>query len=319
MNDAVAFFQRPFPSANAVLLRGERPVLVDGGFGADVPALLAWLQAQGVPAEHLSLLVNTHFDCDHAGANHVLSGQFSIPIATHWAEAALVNARDAEACRARYLHQPVEPYRVDWAMEPGDVVDTGLAHWMVVETPGHTAGHLSLHAPALGLLVTGDAVHSNDLGWVDATRPDMLDAAEATMRRLAELRIGCALSGHGPPTTDPAAALAVAARRLAGWRSAPERMAWHGAKRVFAYALMVENGLDEAEITPLLLRSPWFVAYAAMPFCVDPADLVGPLMAEMLRSGAARWQGGRLVAGSPYTPPPPGWAWAPTEPTLWPM
>ena len=225
----VAFFRRAFPSANAVLLRGERPVLVDGGFGSDVPALLAWLNAQGVPPERLSLLVNTHFDCDHAGANHVLASEFGVPVATHRIEAALVNSRDAEACRAHYLHQPIEPYRVDWAMEAGDIVDTGATRWVVVETPGHTAGHISLHAPDHGLLVTGDAVHSDDLGWVDATRPDMLDAADATTRRLAGLRVGRAWSGHGPVTSDPALAIAEAARRLTGWRTA--RRAWHGMVR----------------------------------------------------------------------------------------
>ena len=315
----VAFFQRAFPSANAVLLRGERPVLVDGGFGSDVPALLDWLNAQGVAPERLSLLVNTHFDCDHAGANHSLATRFGIPIATHGVEAELVNSRAPGACRARYLHQPIEPYRVDWAMEAGDVVDTGLVRWVVVETPGHTVGHISLHAPDDGLLVTGDAVHSGDLGWVDATRPDMLDAADATVRRLASLRAGLAWSGHGPATTDPEAAIADAARRLVGWRRAPERMAWHGAKRVFAYDLMVENGLEEAAIEPFLLASPWFVAYAATPFCVPPVDLVAPLLMEMLRSGAASWRQGRLVAGAPFNPPPFGWARAATEPSLWPI
>ena len=315
----VGFFQRAFPSANAVLLRGTRPVLVDGGFGSDVPALVAWLHAQDVPPERLSLLVNTHFDCDHAGANHAMAERYGIPIAAHRLEAAMVNGRDPEACRARYLHQPVEPYRVDWAMEAGDIIETGLASWVVVPTPGHTAGHISLHAPDHDLLVTGDAVHSDDLGWIDATRPDLLDAAEATMRRLTELGAVRAWSGHGPVTAEPASAIAAAARRLHAWRQAPERLAWHGAKRVFAYDLMVENGMEEAEISPFLLASPWFVAYAETAFQVSPSDLVAKLLAEMLRSRAAFWQGGRLVAGGPFNPPPPGWAGAATEPTQWPM
>jgi glyoxylase-like metal-dependent hydrolase (beta-lactamase superfamily II) len=316
--EPVAFFQRPFPSANAVLLRGERPVLVDGGFGADVPALVEWLIAQRVPPERLSLLVNTHFDCDHAGANHALAAAYGLPIATGDSEAAMVNARHPEACRARYLHQPVEPYRVAWALQPGDTVDTGGVAWRVVATPGHTAGHISLFSGDHGMLITGDAVHSDDLGWVDATDPAALDAAEATMRQLATLALSRAYSGHGPVTTDPADAIATAARRLVAWRRDPERMAWHGAKRVFAYGLMVGGGLPEHAIAPYLLACPWFSDYAATPFRVPPADLVAPLLAEMLRSGAARWDGPLLVAGSPFTPPVPGWAHAATEPSQWP-
>ncbi len=313
-----AFFQRRFPSANAILLQGEHPVLVDGGFGADVPALVDWLHQQGVPPERLSLVVNTHFDCDHAGANHALQQVYGLPVAAHRMEAEAVNARHPEACRARYLAQPVEPYRVDWALEDGDVIDTGGARWVVLHTPGHTDGHISLHAPEHGLLVTGDAVHAGDIGWIDATRPEALDAADATARRLAELRLRQAYSGHGPATEDPAAAIAVAVRRLQGWRRAPERMAWHGAKRVFAYGLIVSGGVTEADLPAFLAHSPWFAAYAATPFGLAPADLVAPLVAEMLRSGAAHWQAGRLLATVPHTPPPPGWAQAATEPAGWP-
>ncbi len=313
-----SFFQRPFPSANAVLLHGERPILVDGGFASDVDALVAWLHACGTPPERLALVMNTHFDCDHAGANHALAGRYGLPIAAHRIEAAAVNARDPAACRARYLAQPVEPYRVDWALEAGDVIDTGGVQWTVLHTPGHTDGHISLHARDHGLLVAGDAVHSDDVGWIDATRPEAVDAAEDTMGRLGALRLDLAWSGHGPATTDPAAAIAAANRRLQGWRRAPDRMAWHGAKRVFAYGLMLAGGVTEPELGPFLERSPWFVAYATGPFGVAPADLVAPLMAEMLRSGAARWDSGRLVATAPHLALPADWVRAATEPAQWP-
>jgi glyoxylase-like metal-dependent hydrolase (beta-lactamase superfamily II) len=314
----VLFFQRPYPSANAVLLTGPRPILVDPGFGADVPALEAWLDDVGTPLAALSLVVNTHFDCDHVGANHALTERYGLTFAASAAEAAMVNARDSEACRARWLHQPVEPYRVDRALRDGDTVDTGETRWRVIATPGHTAGHISLYAADCRVLVTGDAVHSDDLGWIDPRRPDVLDEAEATVSRLAELPVAVAYSGHGPPTMDPQSAFADAKRRLAGWRSAPDRMAWHGVKRVFAYGLMVEDGLPEAAVLPYLLACPWFHDYAASPFALAPADFADLILREMLRAGAARWADGRLVAGSPFISPPKGWAKAATEPSLWP-
>ena len=313
----LTFYERPFPSANAILLHGERPVLVDGGFGADVDSLVNWLAAQGVQPERLKLVVNTHFDCDHAGANHALAERYGLPIAAHRIEAAAVNARDPAACRASYLRQPVEPYRVAWALDEGEVIDTGAARWTVLHTPGHTDGHISLHQAEHGLLVTGDAVHSDDLGWIDVTRPDALLAAEATVRRLAELPLQRAWSGHGGPTLDPAEAIAAAGRRLHGWRQAPDRMAWHGAKRVLAYNLMVTGGLGEAALAVSLMASPWFCAYAAW-FSLAPQDFVAPLLAEMLRSGAARWEAGELVATVRSVRPPRGWARAPTEPVAWP-
>ena len=38
--DWLHFWQRPFPSANTLLIEDEKPVLIDSGFGRDVPALL---------------------------------------------------------------------------------------------------------------------------------------------------------------------------------------------------------------------------------------------------------------------------------------
>ena len=85
----VSFFARPYPSANVVLLHGSRPVLVDTGFGADVPALLHWLQTQDVTPAALALVVNTHFHCDHSGGNHALQAMHGVFIAAQAAEAAL--------------------------------------------------------------------------------------------------------------------------------------------------------------------------------------------------------------------------------------
>ena len=50
---SASFFQRPYPSANAVLLHGPAPVLVDTGFGADIDGLLDWLRAEGIAPERL--------------------------------------------------------------------------------------------------------------------------------------------------------------------------------------------------------------------------------------------------------------------------
>jgi len=314
----ILFFQRPYPSANAVVLTGPRPVLVDPGFGADVAALEAWLHSVGLAPEALSLVVNTHFDCDHVGANHALAERYALIFAASADEAALVNARDSEACRARWLHQPVEPYRVQRSLRDGDTIDTGETIWQVIATPGHTAGHISLYAADHRILITGDAVHSDDLGWIDPRRAGVLDEADSTIARLAGLPIGIAYSGHGPPTIDPQSAFAAARRRLAGWRSAPDRMAWHGLKRVFAYGLMVEDGLPESDLLPYLLACPWFHDYAAYPFAMPPADFAELILREMLRAGAARWVNGALVAGSPFISPPRNWAKAETEPSLWP-
>ncbi len=316
----VAFLQRPYPSANSVLLLGRRPVLVDTGFGADTPALLTWIATQGVDARDLALVLNTHSHSDHAGGNYALESEFGVPIAAQVDEAILVNTRDPDACRAAWLRQPVEPYQVTRQLQGGDTVGTGSTAWLVVGTPGHTAGHLSLYSADHGVLVLGDALHDADLGWLNPYREgaDSLDRMAETIERLATLPARVGFSGHGPAIADLPAALDRARRRLAGWQSDPERIAWHACKRIFSHVLMLADGLMEAALAPTLLAAPWFCDHAEYAFGMTPDAFIPLLVAEMLRSGAAKWRDGRLSATAKHALPQPGWPFAPTNPADWP-
>ena len=316
----IQFFQRAYPSANSVLLLGHRPVLVDTGFGADAPELEAWLMSKGVPPATLSLIINTHSHCDHAGGNHALQRQHHLAIAASAIEAAPVNARDPDACQARWLNQPIEAYQVGRTLEEGDQIATGETVWHVVATPGHTRGHLSLHCRELGVIVLGDALHDADIGWLNPYREgtDSLERTEETLARLERLPASVGYSGHGPAITDLPAAIARARRRLQGWRQNALGIAWHACKRIFAHALMLENGLADAEMAAYLLACPWFCDHAQLAFGVSPERFVPMLVDEMLRADAAYWQGEKLVARAPFRPIPRGWPHSPARPALWP-
>lgn len=316
----VRFRRGAHPGANSVLLTGPRPVLVDSGFGTQADALENWLRAQDAAPAALALVVNTHHHSDHVGGNHRLQSRHGVPVAAHALEAAAVNAGAPDACGARWLDQAVEPYRVARALDEGDVIDTGALSWRVLHTPGHTGGHISLHAPEARALVLGDVLHADDVGWLAPLRAGAaaIRAARATVERLAGLDARIAWSGHGPPIDDPPAAFAAALRRLDRWIADPERAAWHACKRILSSALMIAGGVAEAELTPFLLRLPWFRDHAEQAFGLTPEGFVAPLLEEMLRSGAARWRDHRLEAAAAHDPVPPGWPPGPARPADWP-
>ena len=90
-------------------------------------------------------------------------------VAAHESEAVLVNARDPEACDARFLGFPVGPYTVDRALEDGEVIaEAGLE---VVHTPGQTPGHVVLWDPRERIALTGDLLPAGDVSWVPYARP----------------------------------------------------------------------------------------------------------------------------------------------------
>lgn len=316
----IVFFHRPFPSANSVLVRGKRPVLIDSGFGSDADETQRLLRDNGVDPESLQSVVNTHYHADHAGGNHCLQHRYGVTVAAHPIEAELVNARSDEACQAAWLDQPVEHYRVEQTLQDGDIVDTGNLCLRVVHTPGHTCGHISLFHEASRSLIAGDAVHTDDVAWLNpfGEGAEALDHAYQSLRRLAALKPAWMCSGHGPPTDDPAAAFDAALARYESWKADPARMAWHACKRIFAYRLMIVDGMDRAEIEAYLLQCRWFQDYTSNIFEETPDDFIALFMDEMIRSKAARWEGDRLIAGAPCRPPRPGWQTAPGNPSEWP-
>ncbi len=315
----LCFFQRRFPSANSILIRTERPVLVDSGFGSDLPATERLLAEAGVAPESLSLIVNTHYHSDHSGGNSGLQRRFGVPIGAQRWEADLVNRRDRMACGAEWLDQPVEAYQVDLMLSDGDVVDAGPIQLQVLHTPGHTLGHICLFEMEHRILIAGDLLHKGDVAWMNVFQ-EGVGAVQRIMESLdglVRLPINVICPGHGPLIEDAADAIERALERYERWLDEPQKMAWHAMKRIFAYGLMLTDGLPEREVKPYLLKCQWFRDYSQSYFDSTPEDFVAPLIEEMLRSGAAAWINGRFIAQTPYNASPKDWLTGPSRPRNW--
>ena len=79
----------------------------------------------------------------------------------------------------------------------------------IISTPGHTPGSISVHDPAAGLLVAGDALNGVD-GGVGGANPRFssdMSLADESVRKLAGLQFDTALFGHGEPVVGGASAL----------------------------------------------------------------------------------------------------------------
>ena len=300
--DWVIWRQRPFPDANLLLLPGPRAALVDSGFVGHADETLAWADAH---AGAIGLVVNTHWHSDHVGGNGLLQ-RTGAGIAAAAPESDAINRRDPGCCVAEYLDQPVAPYTVDVALEDGDVRQLGEAAWQVVRTPGHTAGHLCLWQPEERLLAVGDALSDYDVGWVNLALdgPAAATTALASQQRLADLAPRVILPAHGPIPADAAAALATAVARTQRLVDDPEYAVWHGARRIFAFALMIRGGIPTTDAEGYLLARAW-AADAARLLRRDPEDFGQELIAAMLANGAIVVRAGRLHASAEHTPVAP--------------
>ncbi|MCB9451519.1 MAG: MBL fold metallo-hydrolase [Anaerolineaceae bacterium] len=133
--DWLVFFQRTFPSANMVLVKTSRPVLVDTGFGGDLAATPQLLRDSGIQPDNLALVANTHYHSDHVGGNYGLQSRYGLPIAASRYEGEMVNRRDVETGKADWLDQPIEPYMVNTLLDEGDHIDAGEVRWKCWQPP----------------------------------------------------------------------------------------------------------------------------------------------------------------------------------------
>lgn len=160
---------------NIPLIRtGDELILVDIGSGTsfqDSAGRLAEnLRAAGVDPAAITKVVFTHAHPDHSGATLGPDGRLLYPNADYVVSAAeweFWTDRDFEKSQPEALHDFARGARRDLLavgdrlrlVKPGDEVVPGMT---VLNTPGHTPGHISLHLDGGdGLIVTGDAATSN--------------------------------------------------------------------------------------------------------------------------------------------------------------
>ena len=287
--DWLDFRPRLFPSCNFAWLRGPQPIVVDSGFGTDLEATLALLPDE--PA----LVFNTHWHSDHVGGNAGLANRFGMPIAASVTEGSRVNAGDPESFGSAWLDQPVDPFHVDRLVEPGEMLDTGVVRLRVVPAAGHSLGQIALFEDRSRVLIAGDAILASDVAWINPflDGAEALETAIATVERIGLLDAHVAVAGHGGVIEDVADC-------IKGSLQEPRRMAYHGSRRIFGFALMIHGGFPRSQLMPYLQARRWVRDFAPLAG-LSSQEFAERVVSDLLRSGAARWQDDRLISTVPHS------------------
>lgn len=157
----------PVLSDNYVWLMhsGEDTVVVDPGAAAPVLDALA---ERGWTA---SAIWNTHWHPDHTGGNAELKAATGAPITGPAAEADRIPTLD---------HTVTGGDRLDWA---------GI-EVRVIDTPAHTAGHISFHLPEIQVAFVGDTLFAMGCGRLfEGTAAQMFAAMRAYDAMPGETRL----------------------------------------------------------------------------------------------------------------------------------
>ncbi len=130
----------------------------------------------------------THGHYDHTGAAVALSEETGAPI---W-----INRADVTDTPESYRFLATEGTRF---YSDGDTVDVGLLRFRVMETPGHSAGSVTLKCQ--DALFTGDTLFAGSCGRTDLPGGDF-ERLMASLRRLGDIPGNYEVyPGHMDPTT----------------------------------------------------------------------------------------------------------------------
>jgi len=124
----------------------------------DAPEEAPILEAIGRTGWKPSLLLVTHHHHDHVEANLALKRRFGLRIVGPEAEADRIPG-------------------IDETVREGDALALGSQEIRVIETPGHTAGHVCYHLPAAGIVFTADTLFALGCGRLFEAPPETMFAS----------------------------------------------------------------------------------------------------------------------------------------------
>lgn len=195
------------PNAINVYLVGD--VLIDAATRQAERRIFKQIADRKISAHAL-----THVHPDHQGCSHAVCERLGIPL---WCGQDDVPAMESAGgminpsvpawlsrLQERYWSGP--PHPVARALHEGDDV----AGFTVLETPGHTRGHIALWRESDRVLILGDVLNNMNVmtGVPGLHQPPRMFTPDgvrnrASARRLAALRPALACFGHGAPLRDP--------------------------------------------------------------------------------------------------------------------
>jgi hydroxyacylglutathione hydrolase len=196
------------PNAINVYLVGD--VLIDAATRQGERRILRQLRGREVSAHAL-----THAHPDHQGASHAICERLRIPLWVGQDDVPAIETPGAiklppevpwpiRAFEEHFWVGP--PHPVARALKEGDEV----AGFTVIDTPGHSRGHIAFWRERDRVLILGDVLNGMNLMTAvpglheppAVFTPDPARNRESA-RKLAALEPALACFGHGPPLRDP--------------------------------------------------------------------------------------------------------------------
>lgn len=229
--------QLPLPNAsleyvNTYLAQGDNGyLLVDTGWNTDEAfgSLERQLIEIGIDFEDISQIIVTHIHPDHYGLAGRLKQLSKAKLALHHLAKGLIDSRYIHMERllqqtAHWLHingatdnelpqlqiasvgmaKFVVPALPDVTLHGNEMISTGLFNFKVLQTPGHSLGHIALYESTQKILISGDHILPTitpNIGLHPQSGNNPLGDYLNSLNQLKQLDVNLVLPGHENPFT----------------------------------------------------------------------------------------------------------------------
>ena len=173
----------------------KKAVVIDPGGEEAVYSILNILQKNNFD---LKYIINTHGHIDHIAGNNLLKAKTESLLLIHRLDAdMLVNAnKNFSSFMGKEICSPP----ADKLLEEGDEISLGRLNLVVIHTPGHTLGGISLVLN--NIVFTGDTLFAGGIGRTDllgGSYQDLIKSIKEKLLILGDDKI--IYPGHGPDST----------------------------------------------------------------------------------------------------------------------
>ncbi len=195
----------------ANVLRGDRPhVIIDPGQVVNelrepcFDRLLRFIERDGLKAEDIGLIINTHSHPDHCDANEALVELTKKKTGTGNVKQALIAIHRDEVEHQRMMRELMAKmlgretrFEPDFFLREGNLNlgKENKVNLEILHTPGHSPGSISIYWPEHRVLITGDVLFYRAVGRTDFPSGDG-KLLKRSIEKLAELDVEYLLPGH---------------------------------------------------------------------------------------------------------------------------
>ena len=176
----------------------EMAVLIDTGFPGQFEDIQVEMERVGVSVDKVKVVILTHQDIDHIGSlpNVLENGVSDIKVYAHELDKPYIEG-DLPLLKDVHVENPPKGKVSDTVIDGQELPYCGGI--LILHTPGHTPGHISLYLKPSKILVAGDSMYSVNgvLGGVHAPTTLNIMEARQSLKKYLNLDIESVVCYHG--------------------------------------------------------------------------------------------------------------------------